>query len=219
MGRYGTKTDTSTMKSNASTTRSNASTTKSGVAVSIIAICITTLLIFVTALSYHNTTQSEQAQSKQVVDSAAIIERLEPKLDPTITDRIGSVIDKNSDEFGLSRYLVIAIIYNESFPKFYNISHSSKSAKGLMQIKPEAWSKELQEEAAQYKHDQLYHIGPNIHLGCLYLRKCLDETDSLPEALELYYGARSKKYEDKIYDIIAKAVTRKQANQENKPAK
>jgi soluble lytic murein transglycosylase-like protein len=53
------------------------------------------------------------------------------------------------------------------------------------------------------KHNQLFHIDHNIHLGCWILRDYYNEKGSIRAALTKYVGGNHKKYIDDILEGFA----------------
>ena len=132
----------------------------------------------------------------------ARIRQLQPKLDYLVVDEITSAILEASKRFDLSPSLVLHLIYRETLPPFNPLSTSKIGAIGLMQIRYEVHSKEIPALAALTK-DGLYRINENVHFGCMILRKYIDMSDSLDEALHRYVGGPDGKYVNFIYKSMA----------------
>ena len=80
-----------------------------------------------------------------------------------------SSIAEYSQKYGLDKFLVMGVISAES--RFSEDAVSSKSAKGLMQLKDDTayWC------AEKYGIDgEIYEAEVNIEIGCAYLRYLLD---------------------------------------------
>lgn len=111
-------------------------------------------------------------------------------------------VDKYSEEYGLEKTVVYAVIKAESGFDAGDRSHTG--ARGLMQIMPETgeWAAELI-GIEEYDAEKLYDPETNIHIGCWYLRYLLDMFENnLPTALAAYnagLGNVSRWLEDTSY--------------------
>lgn len=96
-------------------------------------------------------------------------------------------VEKYSDEYGLDKYLVYAVMRTES--RFDKFAVSNAGAKGLMQI-----TDETGEDCARrlkisgYSGDALFDPEINIQIGCYYLKRLLDKYDNVNNALAAYNG-------------------------------
>jgi len=129
------------------------------------------------------------------------IKSLEPNLDPDISISISRSIERWCNEYNLPYSLVIGLIYAETFPKFNILSKSNKGCIGLMQINHSVWKNEI-EDMQNMKISELYHIDNNIKIGCIILKKYLNETNNPTEALEKYVGGSNKRYVIDIYEKV-----------------
>lgn len=96
-------------------------------------------------------------------------------------------VEKYSNEYGLDKYLVYAVMRTES--RFDKFAVSNAGAKGLMQI-----TDETGEDCARrlritgYSDDALFDPEINIEIGCYYLKGLLDKYDNVNNALAAYNG-------------------------------
>lgn len=142
-------------------------------------------------------------KGESVVDLlASHIKELKPSLDPNIRILIAKSVEKWCNEYGLSYSLVINLIYAETYPKFNILSKSNKDCIGLMQVNYKVWRKEI-EELKDMEVSDLYHIDTNIKIGCIILKKYIDSSNTLSEALEKYVGGSNRKYINQIYEKMA----------------
>ena len=95
-------------------------------------------------------------------------------------------VDICSEEYGLEKTTVYAVIKAESGFKPDNRSHTG--AAGLMQIMPETGEWAAQQMGMEgYDSDSLYDPETNIRIGCWYLRYLLNVYENnLPTALAAY---------------------------------
>jgi soluble lytic murein transglycosylase len=99
------------------------------------------------------------------------------------------IIFARSAEFGLSPYLVAAVIRNES--GFRPDAKSSQGARGLMQIMPETGEWAAEQIGIPYSQELLNDPDYNIRLGCWYLSELKHEfAGELVLALAAYNGGR-----------------------------
>lgn len=96
-----------------------------------------------------------------------------------------SYVEKYADEYGLDESLVYAVIKCESNFNSQAISH--KDARGLMQISEMTgiWASEVL-EIKDYNSDMLYEPDVNIHIGCWYLDKLIDQFGDENTAVAAY---------------------------------
>lgn len=85
-------------------------------------------------------------------------------------------IDAHSTQYGLDRYLVMALISAES--KFDKDARSHKDAKGLMQLKSETALWCIEKFSIDTKGRDIYDADLNIETGCAYLRYLIDKFGS-----------------------------------------
>jgi hypothetical protein len=147
--------------------------------------------------------QSAQASTVWVADmpedvitasTASMIESLRPELDPLIRAEIAEAVDNECSSQGLPVELVLAIITRES--SFRTMATSSADCVGLMQINPKAHPG----LCSPYSRAQLYHIGPNIKIGCCILKEYMRSSSSIQKALRRYVGGAHRTY---ITDVLA----------------
>jgi len=129
-------------------------------------------------------------------------EMLQPRLDPVLREKIVTTVMENSETYGLSPSLVLHLICRETVPRFSPLSKSSKDAIGLMQVRYEVHKKDIP-ELAKLKPVELYHIDNNIKFGCMILRKYIDSTETLSQALKRYVGGDLKGYVNDICRMMA----------------
>lgn len=94
--------------------------------------------------------------------------------------RYREAIEKYSEQFDLNEYLVMGIISTES--NFNTHAHSSKHAKGLMQIKEETALWCIEHLKLDADTQNIYTPDENIYIGCAYL-----------SYLEKLYGGDTRK--------------------------
>ncbi|MDH4128650.1 MAG: transglycosylase SLT domain-containing protein [Spirochaetota bacterium] len=97
-------------------------------------------------------------------------------------------IEKNSNKYKINKYLVLAVIREES--RFNSKAHSWAGARGLMQIMPRT-GKYLAKKTNEKKFS-LYDIKTNIKFGCYYLAYLIKRFDSYSFALASYNGGPGK---------------------------
>jgi len=87
--------------------------------------------------------------------------------------KYSDIVEKNSEKFGLDKYLVYSVIRTES--KFKEAAVSDAGAKGLMQLMDET-AKECNEKGGFGYNipDEILDPEVNITLGCYYLKKLID---------------------------------------------
>ncbi|MEF9427505.1 MAG: transglycosylase SLT domain-containing protein, partial [Candidatus Mariimomonas ferrooxydans] len=122
-----------------------------------------------------------------------------------------------SIEYDLSRALILAMIYEESDPKWDPDCVSFKGARGLMQIMP-LWDDTLIKEGIIETPEQIFDIARNIRAGCWILRDYLDiatggleyygysdfRRTALESALDAYSGGGGQVYIGKVRDTMAR---------------
>ena len=149
-------------------------------------------------------------KSTELVDAEAVtalrikarIMQLQPRLDLLLVDKITFAILRESKCFNLSPSLVLHLIYEETIPKFSPMSTSKIGAIGLMQVRYEIHCKEIP-ALNSLRQEHLYRIDENVHFGCMILRKYLDMSDDLTEALHRYVGGKDGEYVRAIYKGMA----------------
>ena len=90
------------------------------------------------------------------------------KLDPKVAMEVASVINTESDKYGIDPFLVLSVIQVESRFKPRAISH--KGARGIMQIMPRTGKYVAKKYDVPFKsYQSLYDPVTNIKLGIAYL--------------------------------------------------
>lgn len=97
--------------------------------------------------------------------------------------------------------LLLAIIYNESKPKFNPRSRSKKGAICLMQVMPNMWLEELKEKGIVKTRRDLWLTENCIKAGKYVLMKYIKETGNIKEALKKYSGGK-KSYPDDVLKTL-----------------
>ena len=94
-------------------------------------------------------------------------------------------VEKYAEEYNLDKNLVYAVIKCESNFDSQAVSH--KDARGLMQISEMTgiWASEVL-EIDNYSSDMLYEPDVNIHIGCWYLEKLIDQFGDENTAVAAY---------------------------------
>lgn len=98
--------------------------------------------------------------------------------------------------YRISPVLVLGVMQAES--EFNLNAVSSKGARGLMQIHPEAWEVQLRAKGIIQKSSDYHDPIRSIEAGCFVLRAYLDETKDFEKALIKYLGADYAPYREKI---------------------
>lgn len=93
------------------------------------------------------------------------------------------IINRYSEEYDVDKYLVLAIIKNES--NFNKNSTSNKDAKGLMQLL-DSTAKELAKELEIKDEINLFDEEINIRIGTYYISKLLKYYNNLYLAISAY---------------------------------
>jgi len=107
-----------------------------------------------------------------------------PDADELLLETISDEVVKYDDP-----YLLLAIIYNESFPKFDPLSYSKIGAVGLMQINPDVWADELIRQGIIRNRYELWRIDKNIQAGNYIIKHYLSlYRGNLKKALTAYMG-------------------------------
>jgi len=139
--------------------------------------------------------------NKYSLQLATIINQLQPRLDPTISNKIATSILIYSKERQLDPALVTALIWKES--GFNPLARSSKGALGLMQINYKVWSKDKLLKDKLKNPYTLYWVDKNIETGTIILEYYYKACNSnMLRALYAYNsGKRSLPEDKKFYDI------------------
>ena len=98
---------------------------------------------------------------------------------------ITTVLDRESDRYGIDPLLVLAIILTES--EFKRFQVSSKGAMGLMQIKPWVGRDLALRRGIEWNEDLgLFDPALNVELGTTYLFELLLQFNDITQALAAY---------------------------------
>ncbi|HEO64884.1 MAG TPA: tetratricopeptide repeat protein, partial [Spirochaetes bacterium] len=98
--------------------------------------------------------------------------------------RYENVVQKASNRYNVSKYLIMAVIREES--RFNPQAHSWAGARGLMQIMPRTGrSLARQTNVRRYS---LYNVETNIRFGAYYLAQLIRQFNSYSYALASYNG-------------------------------
>lgn len=141
----------------------------------------------------------EESLKKKAVSVTPMILKLRPQLDPIVAEEISKAVGKYSQEYRIPPQFIVHIINRES--TFNTLAVSSAGAVGLMQVLPKYHKDKM--EKIGITHDQLFHIDPNIRLGCKILRDYYNETGSIDKALTKYVGGNHKTYIEDILEGFA----------------
>ena len=111
-----------------------------------------------------------------------------------------------------NKNLLLAIIYNESWPKFNPWSYSKIGAMCLMQVNPHVWTEKLKEIGIIKEKSDLWRIDKCIEAGNYIINYYLKKYHGdLQKALNDYVGGSEKYVENVISDLrkIDKLITKK----------
>ena len=123
---------------------------------------------------------------------------------PRLSREIVDSAIKYSEKYDLSPILVLAIAKTES--GFYPFALSSKNAKGLMQINPEANQQLLMQQGIFKEPADIFDPERNIEAGCFLLRRFINESPDFNTALDKYLGADSVSYKSQIHEVLGKIL-------------
>lgn len=93
-------------------------------------------------------------------------------------------INKYSEEYGVEKELVTAVVKSES--GFNPDAHSYADARGLMQITPDTGDWISQQLGIEYNHDDLFDPQTNIKFGVFYLDYLINYYKSVDYAIMAY---------------------------------
>ena len=104
-----------------------------------------------------------------------------------LSEEVREIVDKYAEEYGVSEYLIYAMIEKESAGQQYAVSKNGK-CKGYMQINPSAHKSRM--EKLGYTVDQVFEPEANIHTGIDYLMDIREESgiDDVAYCLDVYNG-------------------------------
>lgn len=98
--------------------------------------------------------------------------------------------------------LLLAIIYNETWPKFNPWSYSKIGAMCLMQVNPHVWTEKLKEIGIIKEKSDLWKIDKCIEAGNYIINYYLKKYHGdLKKALNAYVGGNKEYVENVIYDF------------------
>lgn len=116
-------------------------------------------------------------------------------------------VEKYSEQYGVDKYLVYAVIHSESSFESEALSH--KDAKGLMQITPDTgkWAAEII-GIEDFDEEDLFDPETNIRIGCWYISRLMNQFDGIEKTAVAAYNAGSGKVagwlSDKAYSADGK---------------
>ena len=146
------------------------------------------------ALAQTNQWVVAESVENTIKTTSDMIKALKPELDPVISDAIAEAVDVECNKLNLPTELVLAVMARES--SFRSMSTSSANCVGLMQINPKAHVG----LCSPYSRAELYHIEPNIKIGCAILGEYMRSSDSIQKALKRYVGGNHQGY---VTDVLA----------------
>jgi soluble lytic murein transglycosylase len=95
------------------------------------------------------------------------------------------IVEEVAEEIGLDPFLILALIRQESM--FQKDAVSIAGAMGLMQLLPSTAKRVAKREGIELSnHRELFHPDINIRIGAIYLKKLVEQFQSLPVALAAY---------------------------------
>jgi len=112
-----------------------------------------------------------------------------------------------------NKNLLLAIIYNETWPKFNPWSYSKIGAMCLMQVNPHVWTEKLIKKGIIKKKSELWRIDKCIKAGNYIITYYLEKYNgNLQKALNAYVGGNKKYVENVIHDLkkIERLITKKE---------
>jgi soluble lytic murein transglycosylase-like protein len=147
--------------------------------------------------------QEEAAQKPLVTDdtdsvfaakASSYMKRVNKNLSDNDARAFAVYINRASEEYGVDKHLLLALIRIES--RFNRTAKSPDGAKGLTQVIPRYHRSKIAEAQRFYKGD-LFHPGVSIFVGASAFRECIQNTRDISSALLCYNGSqwdRSKHY-------------------------
>ncbi len=99
-------------------------------------------------------------------------------------------VEKYSEEYGVDKYLIYAIINTES--GFDSDAQSNVGARGLMQLMDNAydWVKYRMGDERELTYDDMYNAEYNVQYGTYLLKLLYDEYGSYNETIAAYHAGR-----------------------------
>ena len=133
----------------------------------------------------------------------------------SVSDENDVILEMIYDE--VSKYpnknLLLAIIYNETWPKFNPWSYSKIGAMCLMQVNPHVWTEKLIKKGIIKKKSDLWRIDKCIEAGNYIINYYLKKYHGdLKKALNAYVGGNKEYVKNVIYDLkrIEKLISKKE---------
>lgn len=122
----------------------------------------------------------------------------------SVSDENDVILEMIYDE--VSKYpnknLLLAIIYNETWPKFNPWSYSKIGAMCLMQVNPHVWIEKLIKKGIIKKKSELWRIDKCIKAGNYIITYYLEKYNgNLQKALNAYVGGNKKYVKNVIHDL------------------
>lgn len=158
---------------------------------------------FIWGYTSNKTVQAYEVPVVVKINSAELIERARPELDPGIRQIISAAVDKYSEEYNLDPALVVAVMSRES--SFSTTAKSNKECLGLMQINPAAHGEKI--KGLQYA--SLYHINNNVRIGCQILAEYIKGSPSIKQALTKYVGGAHPTYVPDVLSAYAEMMIKR----------
>ncbi len=115
---------------------------------------------------------------------------LNNKVDPAFGKMIAQEVEFWAHEYNLDPLFVVALMNRES--SFKPQAVSNKDCVGLMQINPRMHQDKIQKLELRYV--ELFHVAPNIQLGCWIISDYIKSTGSYEKALQRYVGPKHKTF-------------------------
>lgn len=99
-------------------------------------------------------------------------------------------VEKYSEEYGVDKYLIYAVIKTES--GFNEKAESNVGARGLMQLMEDAfdWISFKKSDNESITYDDMYNAEHNIEYGTYMIKLLLDEYGDLKTAAAAYHAGR-----------------------------
>lgn len=123
-----------------------------------------------------------------------------PKIYGRMRKEIIDYATNSAQKYYLSSQLVLAMIEPES--EFNTFAVSKADCIGLMQVNWKMWKPELIKSGIANKVEDLYDPQINIEAGCFILRKYIDQTKDLKQAIYKYLGSEHLPYYEAIQDCL-----------------
>jgi len=142
----------------------------------------------------------EAVKTSSKNDIATYIQTYYKTVGPVVAHSIAENIIMASDKHDVPAVAIVAVTEIESH--FNPAAHSTKGARGLMQVMPKYWMQELNLKSKY----ELHGIQTGIDAGTYILRKYLDKTENnMKEALYKYVGGLES-YVNDVYKSMGRFV-------------